>query len=584
MIKVEKGKITHISGPVIHTKGLVCAQKNNIVKVGHEELLGEIVQIRGNTSIIQVYEDTSGLGIHEPVVDLKKPLTIALGPGLLGTVYDGVQRPLELIKENFIHRGARVEPLDSKKQWAFTPNDELKKGQKISGGMILGTVQETPSALHKILVPPLTKGTLQGKPSPGKYTIEDPIVFLSPETPLFLYHDWPVRKPRPFIERLPLDKPFLTGQRILDFLYPLAAGGAAMIPGGFGTGKTVLERTLAQFSDTDIMVLTLCGERGNEIADALAGFLTLKDPRTQRLMIERTCIIANTSNMPVAAREASVYAGVTMAEYYRDQGYRCSVLADSTSRWAEALREISGRLGEIPGEEGFPSYLPKLIGQFYERSGVVENLAGEVGSVTMVGAVSPQGGDFAEPVTQYSLRFTSTLWALDTELARSRHYPAISWRLSYTGNIREITGYMEEKYPGWIETRGKVQKILQEEEELERIVRLIGKDTLSETQSGLLLFADIIKEGFLQQSAVSKTDAYCPMSKTHLMADTIMQTHKLIQEQLEKKNLTVDYIYEETSLVEDLKRIREKSEKEIAEYKESLPSIIEELVSKGIGA
>ncbi|MHA1213777.1 MAG: V-type ATP synthase subunit A [Candidatus Hodarchaeales archaeon] len=573
-----KGVITHISGPVIFAKGLIGPQKNHIVKVGKEELLGEIVQIKNDIAIIQVYEDTSGLGIKEPVVDLKKPLTITLGPGLLSNVFDGVQRPLELIEEDFIPRGIQLKPIDSSKEWEFIPNNSLREGQKVSGGEILGYVQETPLIRQKVLVPPNTSGILQELGKEGKYTIEDPVAHLK-TGPLFLVHDWPVRIPRPYNERLALNEPFFTGQRILDYLFPLSSGGAAMIPGGFGTGKTVLERTIAKYSSTDIMVLVLCGERGNEIADALSGFLTLEDPQSKRLMIERTCIIANTSNMPVAAREASIYAGVTIAEFYRDQGYRVSLLADSTSRWAEALREISGRLGEIPGEEGFPSYLPKLIGQFYERAGLVSTLSRERGNVTIIGAVSPQGGDFSEPVTQYSLRFTSTLWALDTELARSRHYPAISWKLSYSGSLREILPFMKEEYPEWRSIRGKIQYILQQEQELERIVRLIGKDTLSETQNGLLLTADIIKEGFLQQSAVSEVDAYCPFSKTHQMAKIYVEFFDLVQRELEEKNLSVDFIYEDP-IVEELKRLKESNEKDIIHFYRELPERIIRLVSE----
>jgi len=582
MNKSSQGKITRISGPVIYATGLIGPQKNHVVNVGYEELLGEIVQIRGEIAIIQVYEDTSGIGINEPVIDLKRPLTIQLGPGLISTVFDGIQRPLDLLNTDFIPRGAKLEPLSSTKKWDFVPNPKTKVGTDLKGGEVLGTVQETNLISHKILVPPNVNGTLKEVTQGGKYSIREPIALLDDGTELYLSHEWPVRQPRPFSKRLPLTTPFLTGQRILDYLFPLAGGGAAMIPGGFGTGKTVLERTLAKFSSTDIMVLTLCGERGNEIADALSSFMELEDPRTKRPMIERTCIIANTSNMPVAAREASIYAGVTMAEYYRDMGYRCSVLADSTSRWAEALREISGRLGEIPGEEGFPSYLPKLIGQFYERAGLTETLSGDKGSVTIIGAVSPMGGDFSEPVTQYSLRFTSTLWGLETELARARHYPAISWKISYSGSIREITNYMEEQYSNWIETRGKIQKILQEEEELERIVRLIGKDTLSETQNGLLLTADIIKEGFLQQSAISETDAYCPFEKTDLMARTIIRAHEAIQGHLHNKSITVEQLYDKTPLIEELKRLKEFSVFEINDYYINLETHIDEEIARGI--
>jgi len=574
------GIIKRIAGPVVFAYGLEKPKKNYVVEVGEERLLGEIIQIRGDTSVIQVYEETSGLGIKEPVYATNHPLTVRLGPGVMSTVYDGIQRPLDLLEGSFIGKGEKTNPLDLTKKWRFKPESNLAIGTKLEGGEILGRIQETESVENRILVPPNVHGTLKELATEGDYVVTDTIAHL--ETPsqkieLPFYHDWPVRQPRPFKSRILSDKPFLTGQRIIDFLYPLVEGGSAMIPGGFGTGKTVLNRTLAKFASTEIMQMTLCGERGNEAADALHSFLELTDPTTGRLMIDRTSIIANTSNMPVAAREASIYMGITIAEYYRDQGYSVSVLADSTSRWAEALREISGRLGEIPGEEGFPSYLPKLIGQFYERSGRCVTQSGLEGSITTIGAVSPQGGDFSEPVTQYTMRFTTALWALDTDLARSRHFPAISWRISYSQNVREVAEYLKKEVaPDWQEYRAKIAAILQEEEELERIVRLVGKDTLSETQKGLLLTAELIREGFLQQNAFSDEDAFSSAEKSYLMAKAILMAHDLIEKRVESEGLLIDPLYEE-QLIEDIKRLKELTIDGLKDFSQQLPSRVEEL-------
>lgn len=574
------GIIKRIAGPVVYVYGLEKPKKNYIVEVGEEKLLGEIIQIRGDVSIVQVYEETSGLGIKEPVYAIDKPLTVRLGPGVMSTVYDGIQRPLDLLKGSFIGRGEKTSPLDLNKKWYFIPESNMTPGTKLQGGEILGRIQETETVENRILVPPNVHGELKELASEGKYVVSDNLARItnpSQDLELPFYHDWPVREPRPFKSRILSNKPFLTGQRILDFLYPLVEGGSAMIPGGFGTGKTVLNRTLAKFASTQIMQMTLCGERGNEAADALHSFLKLTDPTTGRLMIDRTSIIANTSNMPVAAREASIYMGITIAEYYRDMGYTVSVMADSTSRWAEALREISGRLGEIPGEEGFPSYLPKLIGQFYERSGRCVTLSGLEGSITTIGAVSPQGGDFSEPVTQYTMRFTTSLWALDTDLARSRHFPAISWRISYSQNVREIAEYLKKEVaPDWHEYRTSISTILQEEEELERIVRLVGKDTLSETQKGLLLTAELIREGFLQQNAFSDEDAFSSAQKSYRMAKAILLAHKLIEERVQKEGLLVDPLYEE-QLIEDIKRLKELNIDGIKEFTDQLPSRVKEL-------
>jgi V/A-type H+-transporting ATPase subunit A len=574
------GVIKRIAGPVVFVYGLDDPKKNHIVEVGEEKLLGEIIQLHGDTSVIQVYEETSGIGINEPVYLLGRPLTVRLGPGIMSTVYDGIQRPLDLLKGSFIGRGEKTSPLQLDKKWHFIPDSGLTLGMEVQGGEILGRIQETESVEHRVLLPPNVRGTLNELSSEGDYVVTDTVAQIGrngSKLELPFYHDWPVRQPRPFKSRILSDIPYLTGQRILDFLFPLVDGGSAMIPGGFGTGKTVLERTLAKFASTEIMQMTLCGERGNEAADALQSFMDLIDPKSGRLMIDRTSIIANTSNMPVAAREASIYMGITIAEFYRDQGYSVSVLADSTSRWAEALREISGRLGEIPGEEGFPSYLPKLIGHFYERSGRVITLNGSEGSITIIGAVSPQGGDFSEPVTQYTMRFTTSLWALDTDLARSRHFPAISWRNSYSQNIRQVGDYLEKEISSdWNDLRAQISTILQEEEELERIVRLVGKDTLSESQKGLLLTAELIREGFLQQNAFSDEDAYSPAEKTYVMAKALLRAHKLILKRVENEGLLIDPLYEE-QLIEDIKRLRELPVEEIKEFSDDLPVKVNEL-------
>ncbi|MFQ6125287.1 MAG: V-type ATP synthase subunit A [Candidatus Heimdallarchaeota archaeon] len=550
------GRITRIIGPVVFAEGLRGGKKNHLVLVGEKELLGEIVQIKGGTIIIQVYEETSSLSINEPVIDLKHPLTVRLGPGLLSGVFDGIQRPLERIKANALEPGMKEAVLPRSKQWHFIP--QIKPGDKLHGGESLGVLKETPLIDHHVLVPPQTSGRVKEIVSEGDYSIDDVIAKLVSGEQLYLYHDWPVRVPRPYRRRISTLRPFITGQRILDFFFPVIEGGTAIIPGGFGTGKTILERTLAKHSSTDIMVLTLCGERGNETIETLESFRTLEDPKTGHPMSERTCIIANTSNMPVAAREASIYSGVTIAEFYRDMGYRVSMLADSTSRWAEALREISGRLEEIPGEEGYPSYLPKLIGQFYERGGSVETLGGSEGSLTIVGAVSPQAGDFSEPVTQYSLRVANALWALDTELARSRHYPAVNWHLSFTRYTREVILFMKDRIANdWGEIQQQLQEVMQTEEELERIVRLLGKDTLSESQKGLLLTAELIKEGFLQQNAFSEFDAFCSSEKTYHMAKTILTAHDLIQQKVSNQNYIVEDL-QQTPWVAEIKRMKER--------------------------
>lgn len=575
----KKGIITRVVGPVVHGTGLANSKKNSVVYVGEDKLIGEIVQILGSKAVIQVYESTSGLKIGEPIEDLERTLTVKLGPGLLDSIVDGVQRQLRDTGYLFIEKGMAGEPLSTTKEWDFIPEYEkidemrigkeaenwdyetirIKPGMELQGGEILGKVQETETITHYILNHPEYKGIIK-EINEGKFKIEDPIGYFEDGSPIMLYHYWPVRKPRPFKKRVAASIPYITGQRILDFMYPITQGGTAMIPGGFGTGKTVLEQTLSKFASAHITILTLCGERGNEIADVLHEFKDLKDPLTGRPMSERSVIIANTSNMPVAAREASIYAGITYAEYFRDMGYRTAVTADSTSRWAEALREVSARLEEVPGEKGYPSYLPKLIGQFYERAGRMEGLSGRNGSVTVIGAVSPQGGDFSEPVTQYTLRYANALWGLDVNLARQRHYPAINWKISFTQYLTEVLEYWDNQ-PNigstWRESRRVIQNILKEEEEIEKIVRLIGKDTLSETQLALLTVSELIREGFLRQSAFSDIDGNCPIEKTHEMALTLQKTYEEFNQAVKSGYTTQEILDKEKVLFEDIRRMKE---------------------------
>ncbi|MFX1589578.1 MAG: V-type ATP synthase subunit A, partial [Promethearchaeota archaeon] len=445
----------------------------------------------------------------------------------------------------------------------------VKTGDKLKGGEILGYVQETTTINHYILNPPNTQGTIK-EINEGRYSIEDPIGYLTNGNPIMLYHYWPVRIPRPIQQRVIDVQPFITGQRVLDFLFPIIDGGTAMIPGGFGTGKTVLEQTLAKFSSAHIAILTLCGERGNEIADVLAEFQHLNDPLTGKPMSERSIIIANTSNMPVAAREASIYSGMTLAEYYRDMGYKVAVTADSTSRWAEALREVSVRLEEVPGEKGYPSYLPKLIGRFYERAGKVKAQSNRIGSVTVIGAVSPPGGDFSDPVSQYTLRYANALWGLDVNLARQRHYPAINLEISFTQYLNDILSYWDNQSDigeKWRSSRKTMIKILRDEAEIEKIVRLIGKNTLTEPQLGILATAEIIRDGFLRQSAFSDIDGYCSIKKTYEMALTLQMTYELIMKAIKSGYTVENFLSKESALIERVTRMKELSDpKKISEF------------------
>lgn len=507
-----KGKITRISGPIVYATGLESAGLYDVVDVGDKKIIGEIIRQNNEHATIQVYEDDTGMKIGEDVVSAGRPLSLRLGPGLVGNIYDGIQRPLESMYNNsgaFLTPGDRTEPLDTNKKWHFTSLPEIKEGCPICPGMVLGTVQETSSILHKIMVPPTVRGrVLVQFKNEGDFTIDEVIGKTELDEEIKLSHFWPLRVPRPFAQKLTVSQPLITGQRVIDVFFPLSKGGTAAIPGGFGTGKTMTQHAIAKWCDADLIVYIGCGERGNEMTDVLTEFPSLIDPRTGRSLMERTILIANTSNMPVAAREVSLYAGITLAEYYRDMGMHVAIMADSTSRWAEALRELSGRMEEMPAEEGFPAYLPSRLASFYERAGRVNTLCKKEGSVSVIGAVSPPGGDFSEPVTQHTKRFIRCFWALDRELANARHYPAIGWIDSYSEYADEIKDWWDELDSRWANIRLKALELLKKEQKLQSIVRLIGPDALPDYERLVLVVADMIKNGFLQQSAFDEIDVY----------------------------------------------------------------------------
>lgn len=505
-----EGKITRISGPIVYAEGLEKCGLYDVVDVGENKLIGEIIRQNEGMATIQVYEDVSGMHIGESVVSNERPLSVRLGPGLVGTIYDGIQRPLKEMYEDkgaFLLPGQRTSPIDESKKWDFVPT--AREGDSIAPGFVLGTVQETGSIVHKIMVPPAIKGkTLATFKGAGSYTIDEVIGTTEFGEELKLSHYWPLRKPRPFLEKLEVNQPLVTGQRVIDVFFPLSKGGTAAIPGGFGTGKTMTQHAVAKWCDADLIVYIGCGERGNEMTDVLTEFPTLIDPRTGRSLMERTILIANTSNMPVAAREVSLYSGITLAEYYRDMGLHVAIMADSTSRWAEALRELSGRMEEMPAEEGYPAYLPTRLAEFYERAGRVNTLCGKEGSVTVIGAVSPAGGDFSEPVTQHTKRFIRCFWALERELANARHYPAIGWIDSYSEYAEEIKEWWDKFDPQWATVRIKALDLLKKEQRLQQIVRLIGADALPDSDRLVLIVSEMIKNGFLQQNAFDAIDAY----------------------------------------------------------------------------
>jgi len=524
-----KGEIYRVSGPVVTARG-VSPRMYDVVLVGHEKLMGEVIGLEGDDVTIQVYEDTSGVKPGEPVENTGEPLSVELGPGLLTSIYDGIQRPLPVLQDkmgDYIERGVSAPGLDHSKKWDFIPTS--KAGDSVEGGQTIGTVQETPTISHKILVPPKSSGKIL-ELKKGTYTIDDVIGKLDDGTDLKLMQLWPVRVPRPYNKKFRPDIPLVTGTRTLDGLFPIAKGGTAAIPGGFGTGKTVTQQTLAKWSDAQIVVYVGCGERGNEMTEVLTEFPHLKDPKTGGPLMDRTVLIANTSNMPVAAREASVYTGITLAEYYRDQGYDVAMMADSTSRWAEAMREISSRLEEMPGEEGYPAYLAARLSEFYERAGRVQTMNDESGSVTVIGAVSPPGGDFSEPVTQNTLRIVKVFWALDSKLAQKRHFPAINWLTSYSLYNRSLENwYSENASKDWNDNIAVAMAVLTEESKLQEIVQLVGSDALPEDQQLTLEVARMLREFYLQQNAFHDVDTYCQIKDQAKFLEVVLHYKELAE-------------------------------------------------------
>ncbi len=565
-----QGSIIRIAGPAVIARGIPGARMNDLVRVGTEGLLGEIIRLDGNTAFIQVYEDTSGLHFGEPVVSTETPLAVELGPGLLTGIFDGIQRPLVSIRKqkgDFIARGAVTEALDRSKKWAFTP--KVAKGAKVGPGDVIGSVQEF-AFEHLIMVPPTSKGGGVTEIRSGEFTVDEGIGKLSDGTDLRLMHRWPVRQPRPVGRKLDPREPFISGQRIIDVLFPVAMGGAASIPGPFGSGKTVMQQTLAKWSNADVIIYVGCGERGNEMTHVLDEFPELEDPRTGRPLMERTVIIANTSNMPVAAREASVYTGITMAEYWRDQGYKVALMADSTSRWAEAMREISSRLEEMPAEEGYPPYLSSRLAAFYERAGraICLGQPERNGSVTVVGAVSPPGGDLSEPVTQATLRITGTFWSLDAGLANRRHFPAIHWLRSYSLYSQLFIDWYKENMPeDFTAMRDRAGSILQRESELQEIVQLVGPDALQDDQRMIIEAGKMLREDFLQQSSFSEIDAHCPMDKAYGMLKAILTFYDEASAAL-RRGMLMDEILQLKQL-EEIARMKEIPKDEFPAYIEA---------------
>lgn len=578
------GRITGINGSVIKAENMKGFTMREMVMVGKKRLIGEIIILQNDTATIQIYEESTGLQAGEDIIPTGKPLSVKLGPGILGNIFDGIERPLQQINERypgFIPEGVGLISLDEKKLWDV----EFRKniGDHLAAGDVYAEVQETELIRHFIMVPPDVSGTVAEIKQNGKYAINDTVMVLEKDGikyNLSLCQEWPVRVPRPVKERVPLSIPLITGQRILDIFFPIAKGGTVAIPGGFGTGKTITQHQLAKWSDADIIIYIGCGERGNEMTEVLEDFPKLADPKTGIALMNRTILIANTSNMPVSAREASIYTGIALAEYFRDMGYHTAIMADSTSRWAEALREISGRLEEMPAEEGFPAYLPSRLAEFYERAGYFINMNGTKGSVTIIGAVSPAGGDFSEPVTENTKRFVSAFLSLDKELAYARHFPAINWLRSYSGYLVMLRDwYVTNVAPDMIELRDKMLGILSEERELKEIVSLVGEDVLPDQQRLILETARIIKTGFLQQNAYHKEDAFVPMKKQYRMLKVIEKLYDYALKNV-KNNVPISQIIN-TSIFESLDKMKytvpnddlsgiDAIEKEIVDYYEDL--------------
>ena len=585
---MNKGKITRVSGPLVEAKGLSDANIYDVVEVSKDKLIGEIIEMRGDVANIQVYEETTGIGPGDEVVSTGSPLSVELGPGLLERMYDGIQRPLEkleLMAGEFLKRGVTAPPLDREKIWEFKAEKEI--GDEVIPGDILGTVDETSVINHKIMVPNGISGKIK-EIKDGEFTVEDTVAVIETkdgDKKLNMIQKWPVRSPRPYNRKLDPDTPLITGQRVIDTFFPVAKGGAASIPGPFGSGKTVIQHQIAKFADADVVIYVGCGERGNEMTDVLDEFPELIDPKTGESIMKRTVLIANTSNMPVAAREASVYTGITLAEYYRDMGYSVALMADSTSRWAEALREMSGRLEEMPGDEGFPAYLASRIADFYERSGkvIVNGQVEKEGSLSVIGAVSPPGGDLSEPVTQATLRIVKVFWGLDYDLSYQRHFPAINWLNSYSLYQDKMDSYIDktvdEKFS---KNRMRAMSLLQQESSLQEIVRLIGRDGLSDDDKLKLDVTKSLREDFLQQNAFHETDAFCPMEKQDLMLDTILYFYdKSLEALSDGANLDRLEELEVKEKITRLKLIKDENLEEFDQVKEQIDKECKEAVAKG---
>ncbi len=577
------GKVYRVVGPVVEIEEVTQLRMLDMVEVGSQHLIGEVVHLKGDRAFVQVYEDTTSVKAGDLVFTEGSPLYVELAPGLLGNIYDGIQRPLEAIQGKqgfFIGRGVQVQALDHKKKWVFEP--DVKAGDVLSPGMVIGRVQETQLITHRIMVPPDKRGRVSWIALPGEYTIDDKICVLQDDenpSEICMLQKWPVRRTRPYGEKLALDEPLLTGQRVIDTLFPIAKGGCVAVPGGFGTGKTVIQHQIAKWSDANIVIYVGCGERGTEMTDVLLHFPKLIDPRTQRPLSERTIFIANTSNMPVAAREASIYTGITLAEYYRDMGYNVALMADSTSRWAEALRELSGRLEEMPLEEGFPAYLPSRLAEFYERAGKVKTLQGVLGSVSIIAAVSPPGGDFSEPVTSHTKRFVRCLWALDRDLANSRHYPSISWIESYSEYTDEIKEWWHKNIDkGWQEMRFTIMELLQKEQRLLQVVKLVGPDVLPATQRLVLEVCAIFKNGFLQQTSFDPVDTYASARKQFLMLKVILSFYGK-SESLVKKGMSLGEL-KALPIYEEIVRMKQRYAEKDIEQLEKFPQRIEETLGE----
>ncbi|WP_456475801.1 ATP synthase subunit A [Candidatus Pyrohabitans sp.] len=583
------GKIIKIAGPVVVAEGMRGSMMYEVVRVGEEKLMGEIIELEGGQATIQVYEETAGLKPGEPVVGTGAQLSVELGPGILKQMYDGVQRPLEVIKSEtgtFIQRGVDVPSLDRKKKWEFTPL--VKKGDSVVEGDFLGEVPETELIMHKIMVPPGINGEVVEIADAGRYTVEETIAVIKTdkgEKEVQMMQRWPVRRGRPYKEKLDPSVPLISGQRIIDTFFPVAKGGTASIPGPFGAGKTVMGHQFAKWSDAHVFIYIGCGERGNEMTEVLEEFPHLEDPKTGKPLMERTVLIANTSNMPVAARDASVYTGITLGEYYRDMGYSVALMADSTSRWAEAMREISGRLEEMPGEEGYPAYLASRLANFYERAGRVITIGSDTreGSLTVVGAVSPPGGDFSEPVTQNTLRITKVFWALDASLADRRHFPAINWLRSYSLYLNSISTWWESNVgKAWLELRNKAMALLQKEAELQEIVQLVGPDALPEKERIVLEGARVIREDFLQQNAFHDVDTYCSATKQYKMLEVMLEFYNLATDAVSRGVAAKEIA--ELEVKDDIARLKyvpeDEIDKALAEIRSKMKAQIEALVAK----